>query len=487
MRISVVTGGTTTELTRAPIIEIKGSSVEAVGDAIYIAPKINITLSGSDLPVSRINMIQPNERGEFFIDGSECTSWDYLDDANGISLIDLCPSCQTCEAVYRLKYEVENMKEWINALKDVNLYYNDDVQSRLAALHRERITEDNDLYCSTDVQADPVKIKGLRLLNQYMTLVHMWNYVVSQNNSSNLITIAPEDTTGFVIQTKRALSSCAKQQHVRCTIQVRMEPNGIRDDGQSVPIDQETYPVSIYTPTSAEAAEIMFEPFDSNQYQSIALQGRRYMTKTSFADRPGDTDIKAYKKQATTCWTENDVTKDLVASVAGTYVVTVKFLPFVHYRAWRNITVNGHTRRQYITVRGGVVQTVSGQTIGNSVLYDFGIAGHSMDSLPDPSVESLNREPTEQDYLDAKTAPTVSVDFKLVWKIKITWQFWAVGSDISTAQTESQDYVYMSSGIRKYFGDKVIGDAEVPADIPVTPQPTPDTEATSAGTSEENA
>ena len=49
-------------------------------------------------------------------------------------------ACTTCETIYRLKYETENLKQWINTLRDVNLMVANDVYNNSVALATRRIT-----------------------------------------------------------------------------------------------------------------------------------------------------------------------------------------------------------------------------------------------------------------------------------------------------------------------------------------------------------
>ena len=393
--------------------------------------------------ITTINNVSPNDQGEFFIDGSECDSWQYKEDYSGIEIVDLCPACTSCETIYRLKYEVENLKLWLNTLKDVSLYWStiydprtDYVAQRRKLLGSLRITGSTiKSTCGKDLTEDDryMQLKGIQLLQQYMTVVHMWNYVVSRNNSSTLITIAPEDTTGFVVQTKRALTSCADAQSIRCCIDVQPRcaywdkfpstPGGFPED----------YQISIYVPEKSN--KVSFEPFDSDVQQQNALNGVYTMTIRTYASSLVQNQPVAYK-QADTSPT---LTPDYIdAKVAGTYVVTTKFLPFIYYRAWRGLKSDGS--KNYITMRGGKQdQDIQPYPVGDTgaVIYNFGLSDVETGYL---------ESPTEQDYLDAKTAPTCSVPFKIMWDITVTWQ-------IAGEKPDVENYRYMANGIRAYYSD----------------------------------
>ena len=455
MHISIVTGGTTTQLSDSPSFIFSGSTVSVLGNNVTVTPDIAANIQ-PDTFIQTINGVSSDDDGEFFIDGSECDSWGIIENgvdsitheqvtgvtASGISLVDLCPACRTCESIYRLQYEVENLKMWVNTLKDVNLYINDDMDQRRTNLGNLRVTNLSDL-CAAGLEQDDayMQIKSVQLLQQYMTVVHMWNYVVSQNNASNVIEVAPEDTAGFVVQTKRALPSCADNQAIQCTIDVGA-PCGIKDDGTLITLDRETYPVSIYVPEpvlsldnggkDVQSLDLHFEPFDEKQEQALGNAKIHVRSQTQSDKVRVQTDV-------------------ISAKVAGTYVVSAKFLPFIYYRIWKGSGSN----KTYISVRGGTTVPITGTTVGDDTVWDFGISGHEV-------APKLN--PTAQDYLDAKTTPTSSVDFKLVWPIHIEWTVTGV------AEPYVEDYNYIANGIRAYYGDAIISEAVIPNPVEQEPE-----------------
>lgn len=458
-----------------------GAAATVVENNADIVENITGKMPKSARRVLTINGITPTDDGEFFIDGSECDSWEYISGST-IGLVDLCPSCTTCETIYRLKYEVENMKMWINTLKDVNLYAGSNIATRQGLLNDQRIapyaaqddedkSEDKKL-CSIGLIPDDgyLQLKGLQLLQQYITTVHMWNYIVSRNNASTVIDVAPEDTTGFTVQTKRALPSCCDKQKIKCTMDVY--PVGVimdKDDaGHIVPLPSRAgvdgtdgYPISVYVPDGSN--EVRFEPFWDNKIKDdggdIKIEYNQNSVLKPYQQKSHvKTNLISHYKQISTKDASNS-SGFIDATFAGTYVVTVKFLPFVYYRAWRDEVVGGQTHHVDINIRGGTSQVVVGNTNSDgSVSYDFGISGHTCYAIP-PDGETAP-EPTEEDYLTSKTVPTCSVKFQIVWYINIKWITSTTVNGREESKEDEETYLYTANGIRAYYGD-IIGDTTV--------------------------
>lgn len=193
--------------------------------------------------LTTINGVPPTQDGNFFIQGGACDSiWmetgyisggavvdtavNATESGGAVAIYDLCPACQTCDRLYTLTKAAEYYKMYFNLLKDVNLYKDATTRDRMTILSDARIATNASCGLTNtpiDVQADPVAIKGLQLFQEYVTTVHMWNYVVSRQGTQTQITTAPEDDSGFVVQTKYALPACTTEGELptlKCTITI---------------------------------------------------------------------------------------------------------------------------------------------------------------------------------------------------------------------------------------------------------------------------
>ena len=108
MHISIITGDTPIQLSDAPVFSFEGATVSTLGQQATITPVISAEVP-YDTYIRTINGVAPNDRGEFFVDGSACDSWGiieggteslfgqtFTDATDGLSLVDLCPACKTC-------------------------------------------------------------------------------------------------------------------------------------------------------------------------------------------------------------------------------------------------------------------------------------------------------------------------------------------------------------------------------------------------------
>lgn len=180
--------------------------------------------------VSQISGVGPDSTGAFFINGSGCWDWYYKDAAkegpNKISnallvLNDLCSSCSSCEATVRMKKLAEHFKVVFNILKDANLYDTDTVKERKAYLDSKRmkLTEN----CSSALTAEDknrlnsISVFGNRLLGEYLTAVHMWNYLVSNKRTSTSVDVAKDDPSGMSVASTATSPGCDKGTQVSVT------------------------------------------------------------------------------------------------------------------------------------------------------------------------------------------------------------------------------------------------------------------------------
>ena len=526
MNISIDTGTETIQLSKTPTFSVAQDDlklfrpiVDTLGNNVSIGfelvpeeqmPALSDLIDDYLPSIASINDVPPNDSGEFFIEGSPCVSWAYtengiveeLDTDNtvpstvpGIALVDLCPSCTTCEAIYRLKYELENLKMWINTLKDVSLYSAYDVISRANTLSKDRVTwfngvqydlDDNSMpilstvepkdvlpiheSCGLDLKEDDeyLRLKGLRLVHQYITLVHMWNYVVSQNNSSTEITVAPDDECGFVIQTKRALPSCDCSQDVQCIVTV--ECSKVWKDGaesSSDPVtdqmiiditplwmDQNKQLLSVYIPRdevtatwkptedtqacyadSSSSVNITFEPFDKKTYPEPYLDAadQKLTIITPHIVQGGKNVGRTDQKRI-----QSNV---IHTKAAGTYLVAVKCLPYVN-------SVIHDAHGNVVTIRGGTLTYESGSHPSGEYEKDYDF---TVTQVEQTAISS----PTRQQYLDAKTAPTCSVPWMLIWHIEITW---LVTDQDGTQSVSTESHEYKAPGIPIFFDGVFMSD-----------------------------
>lgn len=358
--------------------------------------------------ITSINGVTPTDDGNFFILDSECMSWRYgnsqsdTEPANGlITIIDLCPTCTSCDEALLLKKQVEFYKMLYNAIKDAQLYYDDVAKLRMQYLAANRLPMPAN--CAEAVASlDPKylespEVKGLSLFQQYATVVHMWNYVVSQNNASIEIRNTPEDAAGFYVQTKRALPSCNRQSTIKCTIEVRLV------SGQAG--------LSMYV----HDPKTEFKPFKN---EGGVTENQAVVAHLGFTEKRVETTFNP-------------------ASCAGTYCLTVKFLPFIY-----SFMLDRYGNQINIRDFAWSILTGSGPVPGGentefeNTTYYLG-ADYSTAQI---------MEPTAKNYNDAKTYPSKSVEARNIWEVRITWQLSG-----SMDKTFVDTYYYECNGVREYM------------------------------------
>lgn len=385
--------------------------------------------------VYSINGQQPASDGSFFIHGSECDSWSevhggtvtetgdtdvatYTDGGiktviqEGLVLADLCPTCSSCETLYHIKKQLEYLEMFVNMMKDVTLHNTEDLVIDKTRLEQLRVLGST-VHCTDEPEYAVLDtVKGMQLLQQYITVAHMWNYAVMQNNASFRIEIAPEDTAGFVVQTKRALPSCDGTWRIRCTVKIEYD-HRLNDDNTVSSTKQD---LSVFVPEPV----LWFKPFNmedpdepivgTNPVEYVSAEDAALQTLVDQGSGPDTsiqvlTEAKAHVIHDNNCTTKTIQTDFIQARVSGTYGLQLKFLPFVNF-------VMYDAQNRVITVRGAVIN-ISGKTVGDNVYYDF---------APDHTSRQPIIAPTKDDYLNAKTAPTSSVPFNNVWRVEILWE-----------------------------------------------------------------
>jgi len=429
MRLFLQKNGTNIEILPGSTVKLKHTITAVSGSTLSVNMDIDELFDdykGSKY-VTTINGYQAGKYGDFYIEGSECTSWSYTDSdieysgnkiVHGAILVaDMCPSCVKCESIYRLKYEFENMKMWINMLKDVNLYNADDTLSRRDSLSSLRITGATSA-CGVFPNDNP-GLKGTQLFKEYVTMLHMWNYVVSTNNYSNLIQLAPEDTAGFVVQTKHSVTSCEGNVQVACDIEVCKA-----DTGDTEP---ESYSsLSIYIPE--ESKHFQFGP--------IGVDNKGF---GPLPDSSSDVLIQTGSAATDKLLTSQPI--PYTVKRAGTFMMEAKFLPFIP-----SITRAGDTiltPDNWTDIHGTTVTNPDGSI---TAAYDVST------TIQDPI-----DYPTKQNYLNSGIAPAAAQDLSLVWNIHITWYLWESVAGTCTRENatkkEEQSYLYKCNAVAVPCGD----------------------------------
>lgn len=389
---------------------VSGSSVRLGVDLDSIRDRI---LSSA---VYSINGVYGALDGSFFIYGSECDSWGYISGstafpmgeaildktghlvdggiASGIWLTDLCPACQTCDDIYQIKQGIEQLEVLVNMMKDVELHDTETLETNKETM--EALCINGGTSCPNPWEIFS-KEQGRQLLQQYITIAHLWNYAVIQNNASFKLEIAPEDTAGFVVQTKRSLPNCDGNWHIRCTVSVSYF-QALNEDGTA----HAKQDLSVYIPEP----KLRFKPFNlEDESQPIVVAGTTtYLSAEEAALNGAGVTVHPDPN----CTSKIIQTDDIIARIGGTYELSFKVLPFINYVIYDKAG-------NIISIRGGTVD-ISGHTVNGYVVYDSFVAD------PDKTVRSRLQNPTKQDYLNAKTAPTGSVAFNNIWQIEVLWQ-----------------------------------------------------------------
>lgn len=380
--------------------------------------------------ISSINTVTPKYDGMFWITGDKCFAWKVSSEkvhtnirninnilvyneelGGGITIYDLCPACSSCDDVVRLKRQLEWCKIAINAIKDICIYPNDIAQLRRDYLIHNKIqvsaTCSDALNFMDDKYVTDFNIKSIQLIMQYATMVHMWNYVVSQNNTETEITTAAEDTAGFVIQTKRALPNCYTPSIAPATIQCTID---IDAD------DVESDDLSAYVPRPV----IEFLPFSGHGNVS-----------TDYYNLTVDEHNAVHKTFETTINPVQD---------AGTYAITLKMLPF---RYTVMLDVKGHPIDLSDPTYEAIIEIGEEEENTNEEDENTNEEDNDNENLDEDQTENETQDeflteivklgctratqilfnPTLRDYTIARSYPSRTTEGFNRWKITITWAF----------------------------------------------------------------
>ena len=381
--------------------------------------------------LSNINGVVPDSDGQFWITGGPCLSWRNKGDdvhtyvknegtqdelyntekGGGMILYDLCPSCRSCDPVLELKHGVEAMKIALNQLKDVNLYTPQVCDARTSYLQSQRLSAP--AGCATPHDGlDGFHVTSKRLLGQYATVVHMWNYVVSQYNARTLIDAMPSDPAGFTIQTKRAMPSCDGKAVIQCEIEVscRNDSGGATDG------------MSVYIPTPS----IQFMPFDR---------------------LPDDIGNPATVTSDPSDYTHKTIRTNFKAgTVSGTYALIVQVLPFRYTKLLdannQQLSLENISYTPAHTTITEQIQGVDTETY-TKWRYDMGVTRQYGQIL----------SPTLSDYNTGKSYPSKSAGDNAIWDISVTWTITGLVTDGGASDTAvfHEDFVFTLPKPRKYL------------------------------------
>lgn len=498
MKITI-DGGTFSQTFDADVILAGSTSTALSVDSSVVTISADAQWASEYEPVRTINEIKPTADGTFFLSGSECDSWTYLGGST-IGIVDLCPACKTCDAVYQLKHEIEELKLFLNSVKDANLYNSTVTTNRRALLTTAQLFKGT--AACTVTPSSTVYPKGLELMQQYVTLVRMWNYVVSQNNASTVIDVAPEDTSGFTVQTKRSLPSCGCDSQIQCMIvidyvgYIKDNTGGVlvqskhpeykerevktKVDGHIVTTRTLMNGLSIYTPEpivtvtidtvdihgttvatdypTNTARRTAFKPFETKGF--TAQPTEVFVGELIHPDTPEQRMISCSGCTYSTGWMgvhqdPDDLASPIKVRNAGTYAVYLKVLPFCGVEMYNKDD-------QIINIRDGVnliEEEVSGGTDSTTYILE-------PSSVAFPCYNNGGVNATESQYLNSKCAPSVSVPYKNVWKIEVTW---TVKREDEQLQTYSDTYYYTCTGVPLYYGDQVMTNSTIENKFIVTP------------------
>lgn len=436
MRLFIQKGDDRYEIQPDMTVWLPSATTDVSGITMSVAADIDSvidTYSGSEY-VTAINDVQSDDQGDFLIEGSDCVSWTYTDQTieditlnNGlpvhgaILLTDMCPTCTKCENIYSLMYEFENMKLWINMLKDVNLYDLEDTKTRYLNLKDLRVT--SPISPCGVYPADDTILKGTQLFKEYVTMLHMWNYVVSINNYSSTIQIAPEDTAGFVVQTKHSVTTCGDNNTVKvgCTVDACID-HIISGSTKGIPTDYNK--LSVYIPP--DSMHFSYGPMETGGDGFLPIAGSTVTVTTA-----RQTDPTAIAGAATIKHLES-VPHPYQVDKAGTFMMEAKFLPFIPSETKVSGSDVVITTDNWVDVVGATALPSGG-----------GEADYSVITTTYGAVDS----PVASQYLNSGIAPAAAMDISIVWNIQVRWDIWENPNSDTPTRQESQSFVYKCNGV----------------------------------------
>ena len=453
MRLFIQKGDSKYEIKPDMTVQLSAATTEVSGTTMSVsadADAVLNTYTGKEY-VTSINEVRADNQGDFLIEGSDCLSWTYTDQTieditlnNGnpvhgaILLVDMCPSCVKCENIYSLMYELEDMKLWINMLKDVNLYDIEGTKTRYLNLKAKRVTQPVS-PCGI-YKEDNTVLRGTQLFKEYVTMLHMWNYVVSINNYSSTIQIAPEDTAGFVVQTKHSVTTCGVNNTVKvgCTVDACID-HIISGSTKGIPTDYNK--LSVYIPP--DSMHFSYGPMETGGDGFLPIAGSTVTVTTGAQDEPPAIHGAATVKHLESSPHPYQVTK------AGTFMLEAKFLPFIPSETKVSGSDTVITTDNWTEVVGATALPSGG-----------GEADYSVITTTYGAVDS----PVASQYLNSGIAPAAALDISLVWRIEVRWDIWEDPNAETPTRQESQSFLYKCNGVSVPCGKELSWTTDINTD-----------------------
>ena len=232
---------------------VQDQAITIADGAILVTPgqtnidNINITnntFSDQDTKLSlsdrlkTINHLYP-KAGNIFILGQRCISvFDdkdpdykefYADEtqptSNTITIFDGCDSCSgDCIKLHQIYKNIRDYQIWLTSLKDILLYNQTDCDQ----LFRQILTQvgsSNQSGQNCPAVATPQRdtwLSGIQLLQQYKSLIALWNYLAGRRSNASLITTANQDFSGMDITFKKSIDLCVSNNASTTTLTIRV-------------------------------------------------------------------------------------------------------------------------------------------------------------------------------------------------------------------------------------------------------------------------
>ena len=357
--------------------------------------------------VSAINNVSPgNPAGNFFILGGMCvtpfispnTSNIPDEDASGVmprpvtnvlSLTDSCMTCQTCEKLLQVKERLEALKRVFWALKDINLYGRNTLDTRSNFSASAMMT--TPAGCVGLPSEERLKLFDMRMFNvlgQYMTMVHMWNYVVGLGSHHVEFIPPTDDVSAFAVRVSFPKSACESDPAVTTACTITIRPYAVQDD------------LAAWIPEP----ELEFSPMQEYSPNLVGSGTQSGLVYTfSFSDD---------------------------SALVGTYSILLRYYPFIPVIAKRladpgedaldpeQYDPMDFTKRAIRLDNGAYEVEYYGSRFEVKVGNDDDTGDDDND---DPGGGEGDAAPSVDSYMASKRWPRYSTADKNMWEIEITW------------------------------------------------------------------